>query len=45
MKSMKTEKPTINCTWVLRGKVWSDLYHPEIYRPRDHGKHSKKQKR
>ena len=31
--------------WVLVGKVWVDPYHPAIYKPRDHSKHSKKPSR
>jgi hypothetical protein len=31
-------------TWTKVAKVWADLYHPPIYKPRDHSAHSKKRK-
>jgi len=31
--------------WELRSKVWVDRYHPDTFKPRDHGKHSKKKKK
>jgi len=34
-----------SASWVKRGKVWVDLYHPDTYQLRDHSKHSRKQKR
>lgn len=37
-------QPTVS-KWAKVGKEWHDLYHPNIYRPRDHSKHSKKKKK
>ena len=40
-----TTEHAVHRGWRLINKVWTDAYHPNTYRPRDHSKHSRKKRR